>query len=397
MGRSGAAPFVLCLVALVACGQGAAGAPPAPAGLVTPSPGTLLLGLAAPRTGAPGLVAAAAAAERGIRLAIEERNARGGVKGRPVALRTADTRGRPEGAATAATRLLLEEKVLLLLADPASPRALAVAPLADRHQVPLLAPSATAARVTREGGRTRPFVFRAGLEDRAEAAAMARFAREALGVGRVAVLRDGASDGSVRRADAFLSRFRALGGQVVDDQSYRTGDTDFRSQLGSIRRRKPDALYVPGGAEVAQVARQAREAGMAQPLLGGLDWAGPRWLEPAWGALEGSYHAAAFAPDDPGAASQRFVKAFAGRWGAPPDAHAALGYDAARLALDALERAAGAGGLGGPAVRDALRATRGFAGLTGEVAMGPGHDAERPVVVVRIEGAAERFAATVAP
>ena len=393
MRRSGAAPHVLCLLALAACGPGVPGAPPAPAP-AAPTPGTLLLGHAAPLTGEPALVAAAVAADRGIRLAIEERNAAGGVKGRPVALRAADTRGRPEAAATAATHLLLEERVQLLLADPASPRALAVAPLADRHQVPLLAPSSTEARVTREGGRTRPFVFRAGLEDRAEAAAMARFARETLKLGKVAVLRDGASDGSVRRADAFLSRFRALGGQVVDDQSYRGGDADFRSQLAAIRRRKPEALYVPGGAEVAHVARQARELGMVLPFLGGLDWAGPRWLEPAWGALEGSFHAAAFAPDDPGAAAQRFAKAFAARWGAPPDARAAQGYDAARLALDALERAEGAGGA---QVRDALAATRGFAGLTGALSMGPGHDAERPVVVVKIEGAVERWAATVAP
>jgi hypothetical protein len=48
-------------------------------------------------------------------------------------------------------------------------------------------------------------------------------------------------------------------------------------------------------------------------------------------------------------------------------------------------------------VRDALAGTRGFAGLTGEVAMGPGHDAERPVVVVKVEGAAARWAATVVP
>jgi len=392
--RSGAASTVLCLLALAACG------PPTPA-LDAPAaaplalaPTTLLLGLAGPHTGEPAAVAAATAAERGIRLAIEERNAAGGVKGRPVVLRTADTRGRPEGAASAASRLLAEEKVQLLLGEPSPPGALAMAPVADRHQVPLLAPSAADARVTREGGRTRPFVFRAGLEDRAEAAAMARFARERLELGKVAVLRDVASDGSVRRADAFQSRFRELGGQVVDDQSYRSGDTDFRAQLGAIRRRRPDALYLPGGPEAALVARQARELGMAQPLLGGLDWAGPRLLEQAWGALEGSWHAAAFAPDDPGAPAQRFVKAYAARWGGPPEAKAAQGYDAARLALDALERAAG---YAGSQVRDALAGTRGFAGLTGEVSMGPGHDAERPVVVVRIEGAAARYAGTVVP
>ncbi len=339
-------------------------------------------------------MAAAASAARGIRLAVEERNAAGGVKGTPVALRSADSGGKPEAAATAAARLLAVERVHLLLADPAPPRALAMAPVADRHQVPLLAPAATDARVTREGGRARPFVFRAGLEDRGEAAAMARFAREQLKLGAVAVLRDGASDGSVRRADAFLSAFKALGGQVVDDQSYRTGDQDFRPQLTALRRKKPEALYVPGGPEAALVARQARELGMAQPLLGGLAWAGPRLMAQAYGALEGCYHAAAWAPDLPGEAAKRFAQAYTTRWGAAPDAEAAAGYDAARLGLDALSRAAGTSGA---AVGDALSATQGFAGLAGPVDLGAAHDARRPVLVMKIEGAAARYAATVVP
>jgi branched-chain amino acid transport system substrate-binding protein len=342
-------------------------------------------------------VAAATSAGRGIRLAVEERNAAGGVRGTPVALRSADAGTRPEAATTAASRLLAVERVHLLLADPAPPRALAMAPVADRHEVPLLAPAATDARVTREGGRERPFVFRAGLEDRGEAAAMARFAREQLKLGAVAVLRDGASDGSVRRADAFLAAFTALGGQVVDDQSYRTGDQDVRPQLAALRRKKPEALYLPGGPEAALVARQARELGMAQPLLGGLAWASPRLLAQAYGALEGCYYPAAWAPDAPGEAAKAFERAYTARWGSPPDAEAAAGYDAARLGLDALARAAASGGVAGPRVRDALQATRGFAGLAGPVALGPGHDARRPVLVLRIEGAAARWAATVLP
>ena len=94
--------------------------------------------------------------DRGIKLALEEWNAKGGVKGRKIELRTLDNQGKPEESAVAATRLVAQDKVTVLLGEVASSRSLAMAPIADRYQVPMITPSSTNPKVTKDAGKTRP-------------------------------------------------------------------------------------------------------------------------------------------------------------------------------------------------------------------------------------------------
>jgi branched-chain amino acid transport system substrate-binding protein len=377
-------------LALVACEGRRPGQPPAAGeaahpGLAADAP--VLLGHLGARTGQEP--AAADSTERGIRLAVEEQNARGGVHGRQVVLRAQADQGRQEEVALLAARLVQEEKVVALVGEVATRRSLALATLADRLQVPLVTPSCADPRLTRDGERVRRWVFRTCAVDASQGLVMAGFARRALELRRVAVLREAGDEASVGLADAFLSRFKELGGQVLDDLSYRSGDTDFRPQLVAIRRKKPEAVYVPGAAaEVALVARQARELGLTVPLLGGDGWDVPRLPERAGGALEGCWFSAHFAPDAPGRRGAGFVERYQARHGAAPDALAARGYDAARVALAAMARAPD---LSRGAIRDALAATQAFPGVTGDITIGPDHDAVKAVAVLRIQGEKATF------
>jgi branched-chain amino acid transport system substrate-binding protein len=333
--------------------------------------------------------------DKAIRLAVDEQNARGGVKGRPVAVRTYDDQGKPEEAAIVTTRLVVEDKVQLLLGEVASARSLAMAPIADRYQTPMITPASTNPRVTREGDVVRPYVFRVCFIDSFQGTVMAKFARETLKLQRVAVLRDVGNDYSVGLADYFLSTFKELGGELVDDQSYKGGDQDFRAQLGAIRRKKPEAIYVPGySAEVALIGRQARELGLTIPFLGGDGWDSSKLPESARGALEGSYFSSHYSAEDPSPRIVEFVKRYRARYGAAPEALAALGYDAAGLAMDAMERARD---LTGPAIREAVAATRSFAGVTGGITLDADHNAVKAAVVLKIEGSGARYVGTVQP
>lgn len=355
-----------------AAGRGApiAGAPP------------VLLGLVGGRAGPESV--AVEAVERGVQLAVEEQNARGGLRGRQVVLRVQDDQGRPEEVALLAARLAQEEQVLALVGEPSARRSLGLAAVADRHQVPLVTTACSDPRLTRDGDKVRPYVFRACPPDPAQGRAMADFARRTLRLDRVAVLREAGADASVGQADAFLSRFKELGGLVLDDQGYRGGDADFRRQLAAIRKKQPQALYVPGTLDdVVQVARQARELGLAVPLLGGDGLDSPRLSGLSRGALEGAYFTSHFAPDAPAGRAAGFVERYQARHGAPPDALAARGYDAARLVLEAMGRATD---LSRRAIRDTLAATRGFGGVTGEITIGADHDAERAVALRRVQG-----------
>jgi len=391
-------PFLAVLVlALVACEQKkpADGAAPHPGGAqASGGPGDrILLGHVGSMTGSEATFGDSS--DKGIQLAIEEVNAAGGVKGRQLALKTYDDQGRPEEASVAATRLIVQDRVAVLLGEVASSRSLAMAPIADSKGVPMVTPSSTNPEVTvTRDGKVRPFVFRVCFIDPFQGTVMAKFAH-GRGIARVAVLRDIKNAYSVGLADFFLSKFRELGGTVVDDQSYKAGDPDFKAQLTAIKGKNPQAIYVPGYyTDVALIARQARELGMKQPLMGGDGWDSAKLYEIGGKALDGSFFSNHYSPDDPSPRIQEFVTRFKARWGAVPDSLAAQAYDAGRIAADAMTRATD---LSGAAIRDALAATKDYPGVTGVITIDAQHNAVKPAVVLEIENNAAKWVATVEP
>jgi branched-chain amino acid transport system substrate-binding protein len=86
------------------------------------------------------------------------------------------------------------------------------------------------------------------------------------------------------------------------------------------------------------------------------------------------------------------VARFKEKNGAVPDAMAALGYDAARILVDAMARA---GTTEGPKLRDAIAATRDFAGITGRITIDPQRNAQKDAVVIKIENGAFHYHKTV--
>jgi branched-chain amino acid transport system substrate-binding protein len=331
----------------------------------------------------------------GVKLAIEEANAKGGVAGRKLALVVYDTAGKPEEAATAATRLITADKATVLLGELASSRTLAIAPIADTHQVPLVTAASTSPKVTKDGDRTRPFVFRVCFIDPFQGTVMAKFVRNDLKLGRAAILRDVASDYSVGLADYFAKTFKELGGEIVADVSFKSGDQDFKAQLTSVRAKKPDILYVPAYyTDVALIGRQVRELGMKVPLAGGDGWDSAKLYEIAQGALDGSYFTNHYTADSPLPAVKEFIARYEQKYAAKPDAFAALGYDAARVAIDAIGRAADPSPR---AVRDAIEKTKGFAGVTGTITLDADHNPVKSAVVLGIDKNAPKYVTTVEP
>jgi len=329
----------------------------------------------------------------GVTLALEEANAAGGVAGRPLALRAYDAQSKPEEAASAAMRLVLQDKVVLIIGENASSNTLAMAPAVAAAQVPLISPSATNARVTAAGG---PYVFRVCFVDAFQGEAMAAFARSTLKLSRLAVLTDVKSDYSVGLADVFRRRFVALGGTVVAEESYAKGDSDFRAVLTRMKAHQPEAIFIPGYySDAGPIARQARELGLQAVLLGGDGWdSGGKLAELGGTAVEGAYYSTHFSPDNPSAPVQRFLQAYQARFGRLPDALGALGYDAARVGIAALRATAG---VGGAALRAAIAATHDFDGVTGRITLGPDRNAVKSAVVVRLVRGEPTFVSEVRP
>jgi branched-chain amino acid transport system substrate-binding protein len=328
-------------------------------------------------------------ADQGMRMAIEEINVAGGVLGKPIELITEDDRSVTEEARTAAQKLLQRDQVVALLGEVASSRSLAAAPEAQRAGVPMISPGSTNPKVTEVGD----YVFRACFIDPFQGAVMARFAVDELHAKRVAILFDFKQDYSVGLADYFRETAQKLGAEIVADERYTSGDIEFRAQLTTIRAAKPDAIFVPGYyTELGLIAKQARELDIDVPLVGGDGWDSEKTIEIGGDAVEGYFFSTHYAADSDSPRVQAFVTEFTKRYGATPDAMAALGYDTARILADALGRA---GATDGPALRDAIAATKAFDGVTGKISMDEQRNARKDAVVLKIEGGKFRYHKTV--
>ena len=314
----------------------------------------------------------------GVELAIDEVNEAGGVLGRKIRVLVEDNQGRPDQAVSTVTKLITRDNVIALIGENASSRSLAAAPIAQANGVPMISPSSTNPEVTEKGD----YIFRVSYTDPYQGAAIAEFVRNSLGHDRVALLTDVKNDYSVGLAEFFQVRFEEMGGKVVVEQSYAEQDSDFRSQLASIRNTDAQSIVIPGYyTDVGQIAIQARELGMKLPLVGGDGWDSPKLLEIGGDALEGAYFANHYYPEEDRPAVRDFVQKFEQRYGRMPDSVNALSYDAARILVAAIERA---GQVDKAMIRDEIAATKDYQGVSGVITLGPDRNPIKPVAILAV-------------
>jgi branched-chain amino acid transport system substrate-binding protein len=225
---------------------------------------------------------------------------------------------------------------------------------------------------------------------------MAKFARNTLKADTAAILWDVKSDYSKGLMQFFKETFTGLGGRIVAEPSYSKGDSDFNAQLNSIKQAKPKVIFVPGYyTEVGTIARQARDQGIREPLLGGDGWDSPKLFEGAGSALEDCYFSNHYSAESKDPRVQEFIAAYKSKYGGKvPDAMAALGYDAAKILAEAIKRA---GAAEGPALRDAIGQTKEFPGVTGTITLNEERNATKPAVVLQIKGKTFKYLETVQP
>ena len=331
-------------------------------------------------------------AKNGVLMAADEINRSGGINGRKIDVVIEDDQGSPERAATITSKLISHDKVVAVIAGGASGNSLAAAPRAQSLKVPFISPSSTDPAVTRTGD----YIFRVCFIDAFQGEVMARFAANALKAKKTAIMVDFNNPYSRGLSEFFELSFTKLGGEVVSKQSYAQGDPDYRGQLSTIRTSNPDVIYVPGYyGDVAIIAKQARQLGLTQPLLGGDGWDAPELWQLGGDALNNSYISSHYSADDPAAGIQKFVHEYRLLYGnLEPDAHAALAYDAMRVVADAIQRA---GSTESASLRDALAHTTNFAGVTGVININADRDAVKPAVVLKLMDGKDIYQETIQP
>lgn len=327
----------------------------------------------------------------GIILAMEEWNKNGGVLGKKIELKAYDNQGKPEEARLSVEKLINVDNVVAILGEVASTRSLAGAPVAQQNKVPMITPSSTNPMVTQKGD----YIFRICFIDPFQGEVIAKFAYNTMKYKKAAIFRDSKSDYSMGLAKFFENKFKELGGTIVGDEKYQSGDSDYKAQITNLKSAKPDFIYIPGYyTEVGLIARQARELGVRVPLMGGDGWDSVVLKEIGGDAVEGTYFSNHYTDEDPRPEVKNFIQNYQARFGVAPDSLAALAYDSAQVLFDSIKRA---GTVDGPKLRDAIAATKDFKGVTGTITLNENRDAVKSAVVLQVKDGKFRFVETINP
>ena len=318
----------------------------------------------------------------GAKLAVDEFNKAGGINGKKVQLLIEDSNSKPETGKSAAEKLISKGCVVVLGEVASGISAAMKVATTDKH-VPQIAVGATRTDLTAGSD----FIFRVCYTDALQGPVMAKFAYDQLHLRKVALITDEKQPYSVGLSKAFSEFFTTLGGTIVDEQIYNTGQTAFSALLTNVKAKNPDGVFCSGYfTEVGPIVKQARETGIDKhvPFLGGDGWDSKEIVNSGGDAILGSYFCNHYNNKDTSQAVQDFLAKWAKAYGGslPGTTMGALGYDAAGVALDALKRAKTPTSQD---LRDAIDVTEDYHGVSGDITL-KGHHGDPPkrAIVVKL-------------
>jgi branched-chain amino acid transport system substrate-binding protein len=336
--------------------------------------------------------------EKGINLAVDELNKKGGMDGKKIELVKVDNKSDAAEATNGAIKLTSQNKVAAIIGAATSGDTVAQAQIADDTKTVLLTPSGTSPNVTvGENGKLNDYVFRICFIDPFQGTVAANFASNQLKVKNAAIFADSSSDYAKGLSASFKKTFEAVGGSVVSEEAYVAKDTDFRATLTRIKAKNPEFIFIPGYyEEVGLIIKQARELGITVPFMGADGWDSPKLVELAGAKnLNNTYITNHYSSEDPDKKIQDFVTTFKEKNnGDSPNAFNALGYDSVYLLADAVKRA---GSTDPGKIKDALASTKDLSLVTGLVTVDKDHNPVKSATVLEYKDGKQVFNTKVNP
>jgi len=317
------------------------------------------------------------------------------VLGLPIEIIVLDNKSDKVESANAATKLVDQEKVNVVIGSWGSSFSMAAGPIVEEAGIPAIGTSCTNPLVT----LGNDYYFRVTFIDSFQGVVMANYAYDVLDAKKIVIVQDISNDYAVGLASFFTNEFIRLTGDndsIVSVINYNTGDQDFSAQLTNIKSINPDAIFAPGGySESAMLIKQAKELGVEAPFIGGDSWEAPEFLEIGGDAVNGAVFSTFFDADHPlTPESEIFIEAYKAEYGESPASVTALAYDAYILAINAIERA---GSTDPEAIRNALAETVDFDGAAGIITLDINGDAVKNAVIKTVEDGAFVYLTTISP
>lgn len=324
--------------------------------------------------------------QHGVEIAIDFR---GDVLGHPVELQPEDDGCNAEGGQTSAQKIVSNPQIVAMVGTSCSGAGVPAAKIISDAGYAMVSPSNTSPALT-DPEQHQAGYLRTAHNDTIQGSAMADFAYNELGVRSAAAIHDG-DPYTEGLASVFSEAFQELGGEIVAFEAISAEADDVIAPLTTIAAAgPPEFIYYPVFIPLGSlITKQAKEVpGLEGAILSGADGIqSPSFLEAAGDAAEGMY----VSGPDLGFGNEiydRFLTAYQEKYGTEPTApFHAHAFDATNMILDAVEEVAqvaddGTILIGRQALRDALFATSGMAGITGTITCDEYGDCADPKIAV---------------
>ena len=302
---------------------------------------------------------------KGAELHVAQINEAGGVLGRPLELEVFDTRTDQQVTATAAQEAV-SSGVVAGFGQSDTTFVMAAAPTFQEAGIPFVTSGATHPMLPTWVGDN---MFMAAFGDDDQSYAIADYAYDTLGLRRVYLWTDNSMDFTRALSEFFTERFQERGGEIVSEDFFMMGDTDFSAQIDRLAAvdPAPDGVFISAiPSEAGLTVRQLREAGIEMPIVSGDGFDTPLVAEVPGPELADDvfFSTHTYLADDRPEV-QEFIDAYTEMHGNPPEnSFAPLGYDAVGLIANAIEQA---GSAEPAAISEALANTRDYPAVTGTI------------------------------
>jgi len=293
---------------------------------------------------------------RGLQVAIDEINAKGGVLGRKLELLRRDDESTPAKGVIAARELYFKEKVAVLIGGLDSPVALAIVPIANENKLPFMDPWAAGTPITKNGAKDN-YVFRVSAVDELVDKAMLQYAQKTYNARKPGMILVNNPWGESNEK-GLTAALKEKNIQAAGIEKFEGNDVDVVPQLSRLKSSGTDVLFLVGNVgPSSQVVKSLDRMGWMPPIVSHWGPAGGRFTELAGPSAKNVHFVQTysfFGKQSP--VGQKVLKALMAKYPdikSPGDVTPAVGvanaYDAMMLSALAIRNA---GSTDGPKVRD---------------------------------------------
>lgn len=298
------------------------------------------------------------------KMIVDEINAKGGIKGKKIELVVYDTTGDATKAVQAANRLIKEDKVVAIIGPSTTGESMAVIPVAEKEQIPLIS-CAAGSKIT---DPVKKWVFKTAQNDGlAVAKIYEHLNRKKISKVAIITVSDGFGSSGREQLKANAAKY---GIQIVEDSTYSPKDTDMTAQLTKIRGSQAQAIVCWGtNPGPAVIAKNVKQLGVKLPLFMSHGVSSKKFIELAGDAAEGIILPSGrvivsdvlSSSDKQKKSLLAFVKDYKDHYKSEGDHFGGHAWDAVMLLKSAIEK----GGESPSQIRDQLEKTLNFAGIGG--------------------------------